>query len=144
MSNNERTKMVAPCGIDCGICELYLCRNNQQLLEHLLGMGIPQEKLPCEGCRQVEGACPVLGEKCATYDCALEQKVEFCFECQEFPCGKLSPAADRANVLPHNTKVFNLCTIKRDGVTGFVEKSLEIKQKYYQGKMEVGKGPQLK
>jgi len=46
-------------------------------------------------------------------------------------------------VLPHNTKVFNLCTIKRAGVENFVKISSEIKEKYYKGKMEIGKGPQI-
>jgi hypothetical protein len=40
-------------------------------------------------------------------------------------------------------KIYNLCTIKRDGVEAFVEKSSEIKKRYYAGIMEIGKGPQL-
>ena len=40
MSSNERINLVAPCGIDCGTCELYLCKENQQLFEYLVGKGI--------------------------------------------------------------------------------------------------------
>jgi hypothetical protein len=143
METNERINLVAPCGIDCGTCELYLCKDNQQLFAYLLGKGIPEEKLPCTGCRNIEGNCPVIGSKCATYVCITEKNVEFCTHCSDFPCSKLHPAADRADVLPHNLKVFNLCTIQRSGVEGFIELSAEIKNKYYKGKMGIGKGPEL-
>jgi hypothetical protein len=143
MSVNERLGLVAPCGIDCGVCELNMCKDNPQLLEHMVSRGIPREKLPCKGCRSVKGNCPVLSETCATYACATEKKVELCFQCGDFPCPKLSPAADRAAVLPHNLKVFNLCTIQRLGVERFVNESTAIKQRYFAGKMFVGKGPAL-
>ena len=143
MSTNERTNLVAPCGIDCGACELYLCKDNEQLFTYLVSRGIPQEKLPCAGCRDLDGSCPVIGGQCATYACFAEKNVDFCFDCGDFPCSKLHPSADRADVLPHNLKVFNLCTIQRDGVEGFIDKSAEIKLKYHKGKMEIGKGPQI-
>jgi len=143
MEANEREKLVAPCGIDCGNCELYICRGSDKLMDYLVSQGIPKEKLPCGGCRFLRGNCPVLGEQCATYACAAVKNVEFCFECGDFPCGTLNPAADRADILPHNTKVFNLCVIKRDGVAGFMRISDGIKKKYYQGKMSIGRGPQL-
>lgn len=135
--------MVAPCGIDCGICELYTCGHDHELFNRLVAMEMPREKLPCDGCRSVIGKCPVIGEVCETYKCTLEKKVEFCFDCGEFPCEKLHPAANRSEILPHNMKVFSLCTIKRIGLAAFVEKSAEIKRRYYAGKMAIGKGPQL-
>jgi len=111
------------------------------MLDHFITRGIPKEKLPCPGCREVEGNCPVIHGKCETYTCVNEQKANFCFNCNDFPCSKLNPAADRADILPHNLKVFNLCTIKGNGLEYFAKKSAEIKLKYYKGKMVVGKGP---
>jgi Protein of unknown function (DUF3795) len=143
MPSPERLLLVAPCGIDCGICELNMCKDDPRLMAHLVSRGIPGEKLPCAGCRSVRGNCPVIGSTCETYLCVGRKGVEFCHECSDFPCSKLEPAADRASVLPHNMKTFNLCTIKRRGVEGFVQESLLIKQKYYEGKMEIGKGPAL-
>ena len=140
---SERTTLVAPCGIDCGICELYTCRSNVRLFSALTLRGIPGEKIPCEGCRSIAGNCPVMSEQCETYKCTQEKKVEFCYECSDFPCEKLQPASKRADALPHNMKVYNLCTIRRDGVERFTEKSAEIKQRYFAGIMEIGKGPQL-
>jgi hypothetical protein len=143
MLSKERLSLAAPCGIDCGVCELNACADNPRLLDHLVSRGIPREKLPCPGCRSIEGNCPVIANTCETYLCVRRKGVEFCSECGDFPCAKLCPASDRANVLPHNMKVFNLCTIKRVGVESFVQRSMHIKRTYYEGKMEIGKGPQL-
>ena len=143
MSNKERLDLVAPCGIDCGICELYICKDNPQLFDILVEKGIPKDKIPCKGCRSVKGDCPVVGNTCETYKCVSEKKVELCYDCQEFPCIKLHPASNKADILPHNMKVFNLCTIKRIGLSSFIERSPEIKKRYYMGKMDIGKGPQL-
>jgi hypothetical protein len=143
MTTEDRKNLVAPCGIDCGLCEAYTCKDDRQLFSYLVSMGISQEKIPCCGCRTIEGKCPIIGGTCATYACITERKTEFCFECAEFPCSRLNPSADRADVLPHNLKVFNLCTIQRKGVEGFIERSTEFKKRYYKGKMEIGKGPQV-
>jgi len=48
-----------------------------------------------------------------------------------------------ADILSHNTKLFNLCMIKKRGVEDFIKKSLKIKQTYHKGKTEVGKGSNL-
>ena len=69
--------------------------------------------------------------------------VASCSECSDFPCTRLCPSANRADVLPHNLKVFNLCTIKRVGVEGFVKISGDVERRYFKGTMEIGKGPRL-
>ena len=140
---NERLSMVAPCGIDCGICELHICKDDEQLYNHLIQMGISKDKLPCEGCRSIEGHCPTIRNICDTWLCVNENELEFCSACNDFPCNKLQPAADRANILPHNLKIFNLCKINQIGLKAFTEKSMEIKIRYYKGKIQVGSGPQL-
>jgi len=136
--------MVAPCGINCGHCGAHMVKDNPEYMDRLLAVGFKKEMLPCAGCRAIKGCCALIGSTCETYACIDKRGFNFCFECPEFPCAKLNPAADRANILPHNTKVFNLCIIQRHGLKRFLEKELEIKQRYYSGKMEIGKGPQLK
>lgn len=140
---SERTDLVAPCGIDCGICEMYICKDNPQMLEYFLSKGYSKEVLPCKGCAAVKGKCPVHTTDCATYKCVKDKKVSICSECGDFPCGKLLPAADRANILPHNLKVFNLVTIQRIGLEEFTRVSSQFKELYYKGKMVIGAGPKL-
>jgi hypothetical protein len=59
------------------------------------------------------------------------------------PCSRLNPAADRANILPHNLKAFNLCCIQRQGLAAWLAQAPDIQRRYYAGKMAIGKGPQL-
>jgi hypothetical protein len=143
MANDERLLLAAPCGIDCGLCSLNRCKDDPALMEGLVSRGIPREKLPCAGCRNVAGNCPVIGGTCETYACIQRKRVDFCFACDEFPCSKLCPASQRADTLPHNLKVFNLCTIRRTGVEAFVKDSGHIENLYFKGTMEIGKGPKL-
>lgn len=141
MLTEERKSLIAPCGIDCGVCEVYLCRDNDELKSNLLSRGISADKVPCNGCRAIDGNCPVIPEKCATYLCVQDHKVDMCHACAEFPCDKLNPAKDLAEVLPHNLKVFNLCVHRERGAEGLVAESGKIKQHYFKGKMKVGYGP---
>lgn len=82
MNQQERLALVAPCGIDCGICELYICKDNSEIYNYLLSKGIPKESLPCLGCRKMEGRCPVITKTCETYNCISEKKPELLFRLQ--------------------------------------------------------------
>ncbi len=56
----------------------------------------------------------------------------------------LHPAADRAETLPHNLKVFNLSRIRLLGARAWLEQEAgQSRRKYYKGKMVVGQGPVL-
>ncbi|NJK87241.1 MAG: DUF3795 domain-containing protein [Bacteroidales bacterium] len=82
---------------------------------------MPEEKYPCKGCRENNGYCPgleILGidPNCRMFACIQSKKVEFCYECDEFPCERLQPVSDRAERVPHALKIFNLCMIKKHGL----------------------------
>jgi hypothetical protein len=143
MTREDLLKEVSPCGMLCSDCPPYKAKDDPALLQSLLDRGYKPEFLPCPGCREVKGHCPHFGTLCSTYACAEKHEVEFCGDCPEFPCQFLHPAADRANILPHNMKLFNLLTIRRDGLEAWYEHALEIKRRYYTGKITIGDGPQL-
>ena len=44
MITEERKELVALCGIDCGICELNMCKDSPELLTYLVSRGIPKDK----------------------------------------------------------------------------------------------------
>jgi hypothetical protein len=161
-SMTDENTLVAPCGLYCGRCVAYLAKEDPVLMDTLISRGFSKDKLPCQGCRTLEGKTHTIGltkesfpngpatDACETYVCAVERDVDFCFECREFPCIKLHPSADMADVLPHNMKVFNLCYIERQGMTEFMEKDFGLKsypgffdQRYFFGRMVIGKGPQI-
>lgn len=143
VKTTDENVLTAPCGLYCGECVAYRAKDDPALLESLVERGLPREKLPCPGCRLGKGNCPALGCDCETYVCAESRGVEFCHECAEFPCAKLNPAADRANALPHNIKIYNLCCIKHQGLAEWLRRAPEIHKRYFQGKMVIGKGPQI-
>lgn len=143
MQNTDNYSLAAPCGIYCGECPLYKAKDSPELMNRLLAGGLSREQVPCPGCRAIQGNCPVIPSQCETYICASRNKVDFCYQCSDFPCAKLNPASDRANILPHNLKVFNLCYIKEKGLNKFIEEAPGIQERYYSGKMVIGKGPQI-
>jgi hypothetical protein len=112
----------------CGDCGANKVKDNPALVDSLIAVGFKKKGLPCAGCRSLKGNCSVIGSTCETYACIDRRGFDFCFECPEFPCPKLNPASDRANVLPHNLKIFNLCFIQRQGVDRFLEMDPEIKR----------------
>jgi hypothetical protein len=142
MKTKDDITLVAPCGLHCGTCAVYKVKDDPSLREALVEK-VNWNGIPCAGCRQIKGKSQFISETCATYACVTERGHDFCYECEDFPCGKLNPAADRADVLPHNLKIFNLSFMKQHGVARFVEKGPRIKLLYYRGKMALGKGPQL-
>lgn len=157
MSTNEENVLVSPCGGSCGHCLLYLAKNDPALAELMVSWGYNRDKLCCQGCRPTGGksTCanctretlftdlPAAGSTCATYACSVEHGVDFCYECPEFPCVKLQPGADMADILPHNLKVFLLCCLKRQGLAEWLKNYEEIFKLYVSGKMVVGQGPQM-
>ena len=144
MAGNDNFTLTALCGIYCGQCPVNKAKDDPKIMEYLISRGFKQENLPCPGCRSVKGYCPAIGgAQCATYLCAEKHEVDFCYQCPDFPCAKLNPAADRANILPHNIKVFNLCYIKEQGLEKFIEEAPQIQNRYYKGKMQIGRGPQI-
>lgn len=99
---------------------------------------IPVETMLCRGCRSHNGQIPlqkhVFGEthRCAAYECIKEKGLDFCGECDAFPCDYLHPYADKAADLPHNTKVFNLCLINKMGLQQWaVSKASEVRKTYF-------------
>lgn len=128
-------QMTAPCGLDCFNCPMYLAKDNDGLRSRISqNLGIPEEKASCGGCRNLGGEIAFLGmtEPCHVYRCAGKKGLQFCYECGDFPCDHLHPYADKASEVPHNTKVFNLCLIKKMGLESWAEhKAKAVKKTYF-------------
>jgi hypothetical protein len=95
---------IGSCGIDCGLCPRY----------HTAGSS------RCPGC-----AGPGFFEKhpsCGHITCCVKKKdLEVCAQCGEFPCAKFESWADGDSFVTHQRTLFNLDSIRRDGLEGFVE-----------------------
>ncbi len=139
---NNKRELTAPCGLDCFNCELHETNLTNKLKDLIhKKMSIPKNEIACKGCRQQNGDHYHLpSEGCATLDCAKSKGVEFCSDCNEFPCSLLAPLAEGAAMYPHNYKVYNLSKIKNIGFDAWVKEAAKIRKKYFTGKFVVGKG----
>jgi hypothetical protein len=132
----DSKQMTAPCGLDCFNCVGYLANENPDMIGLLAAtLAITPEdakKAVCKGCRNQNGNIPFAPMKCHVYPCAEKKNVSFCYECSDFPCDYLHPYADQAAKVPHNTKVFNLCLIKKLGLEAWAkDKAKSVKEKYF-------------
>jgi hypothetical protein len=86
---------------------------------------------------------PLAGEVCPTYACVGDRGHEFCHECGDLPCRLLHPVVDRAESLPHNTKLMSLLVMKRDGIERWAEQYPTIQKRYFEGRIVIGSGPKI-
>jgi hypothetical protein len=96
--------LIAPCGMNCGICIGYL-----------------REKRKCPGCHGDINA-PNL-KKCKIKNCKVieNNQSKFCFECDKFPCRRLKQLDIRYSTKYAMSMIDNLENIKRIGLSAFVE-----------------------
>ncbi len=134
-------RMTAPCGLDCFNCPVYLSKDNERLRAAVArNLNIPVEQVSCRGCRDENGTIGFLGmaEPCNVYRCIQKKGLDFCYDCPDFPCDHLHPYADKAAERPHNTKVFNLCLIKKMGLEKWAEtKARSVRETYFRGEFRL-------
>lgn len=137
-------ELTAPCGLDCFNCFVFVDNITEKAVEKIAGLlHLDPADVPCWGCRAEKG-CRLNFTGCATLECATDRGVWFCFECPDFPCSRLQPAADCAERYPHNLKLYNLCRIEKIGIEKWAqEEAAEIRTRYFKGKFVVGTGPVL-
>lgn len=99
------TALIAPCGMDCGLCR-----------GHLRG------KRPCPGCGGDDSAKPGYCLRCAIRNCTSIKGIEisFCGDCSEFPCARLRQLDKRYRTKYGMSMVDNLTRIRESGLEEFV------------------------
>lgn len=130
-------KMTAPCGVDCFNCRLHAAEKDENLSNAIAQyLGIPSELARCSGCRAQKGEMPFLGwtKPCPQFTCVTEKGLDFCYECDDFPCDWLHPSAFRADEVPHNYKLYNLLLIKKMGLEKWASQEADkIREHYFKG-----------
>lgn len=113
--DNMRKELIAPCGMNCAVCSGYLA-----LKYDIKAKGI---RMPyCKGCRPRDKKCAFLKKRC---DLLLNDQVEYCYECRDFPCENLKHLDKRYRTLFHMSFFDNLNFIKEQGIEEFLEKQKE-------------------
>ena len=134
-------QMTSPCGLGCFNCPVYLANENEKLRAVIAErFGIPEKEAVCQGCRNEGGTIAFLGmvEPCNVYRCIEKKGLDLCCDCSDFPCDHLHPYADKASQRPHNTKVFNLCLIKKIGLESWAQtKAKSVRDTYFNEKFKL-------
>ena len=123
MDIEKAKKMTSPCGLPCFHCPAHLASTNPEIRKIVSEtLGVPEEKAACEGCKPQEGRIKLLKPdiQCKIYACAAEKEIDFCHECDDFPCERFQPYADKAQY-PHNSKMYQLCMMKKLGFEKWAE-----------------------
>jgi len=102
MKNN----LIAPCGMNCGICIAYL-----------------RDKNKCCGCIPSLTKKPKTRLLCVIKNCESLSKTSsgFCYECEKFPCKRLIQLDKRYRTKYNMSMIDNLEKIKRIGLEKFVQ-----------------------
>lgn len=105
MNNLSPSELIAPCGINCGVCLGYL-----------------REKNKCSGCRSFCINKPEYCISCRIKNCEkLSSSASgFCYDCNKFPCTRIKQLEKRYR-LRYNMSIFqNFENIKTLGLDAFV------------------------
>jgi len=104
-----KTTLIAPCGINCGLCSAYIRARN-----------------PCPGC-----LAPVRAETGHRTTCSIKycaepggpaRKRRFCFSCGKFPCQRLLNLDRRYRTKYGVSMLENLANVRAHGVAAFVRR----------------------
>jgi hypothetical protein len=107
-----KEELIAPCGMNCGLCISYLAMKND-----LNSKGL--KRVYCKGCLPRGKNCVHMGDQCQVL---REGLVRFCFECKGFPCKRLKALDKRYRTKYHMSMLENLRFIQEHGVESFLEK----------------------
>ena len=90
----KETNLIGVCGLNCGECEIYKAPKDieiaKKLVTHFYGVwdDVKASDFHCSTCRGDRSECWT--EECWIRECCIEnKKLDFCFECNKFPCNKL-------------------------------------------------------
>lgn len=88
----------AACGLNCGLCPRYYTVGSSR----------------CPGCAG-EGFLEV-HPSCGILSCCGRKGIEYCFECDEFPCKKYDSWGDSDSFITHRNHVSDMEKAKRVGI----------------------------
>lgn len=96
--------LVSVCGLFCPACGIYYStqENNEDNLKKIAArMNIPSEEVRCNGCRTETKTAYC--KNCFMIECASSKGIDFCGECQEYPCDRLKEFQSK---MPHRVELW--------------------------------------
>ena len=96
-------RLAGICGLFCPACTVYIATmEDPERLKVLAEVSaLPPEDMKCYGCHS-EHRIP-LAENCKMVKCAREKGINFCYECDEYPCEEFRTFQEE---LPHRIELW--------------------------------------
>jgi len=102
MNNYERKyPLLSACGLNCGLCPRF----------HTKGVS------KCPGCggKDFFAGHP----SCGILNCCRRRSIEYCYECDEYPCKKYNGTEMRDSFITHRNMLSNFEKVKTHGLTSY-------------------------
>ena len=88
-------RMTAACGLNCAECDIFQAADDLEIAQRIVdwfsreqGIRLKPEDVRCEGCKGSREKH--WSPDCWILQCCVDDKaLEFCCECEDFPCAKL-------------------------------------------------------
>ena len=118
-------KYAAVCGLYCGACSLFIgTMEDPERLKCLAArFGVSEEAAKCYGCRS-DKRFPHC-DNCKMSACAAERGIDFCSECEEYPCRHLKEFQSER---PHRIELWD--DLERIKAVGHEQWLQEIRERY--------------
>ena len=115
MESKFTPELVAPCGMNCGICKCYLAYSR----------GVPRQKgkvSHCSGCIARNKTCAFIKRDCEKL---RKKQIRFCYECSDMPCRKLAHIDEHYSARYGMSMLENQKVIKEKGMDAFLKSQAE-------------------
>jgi hypothetical protein len=106
MKSLNSYSLIAPCGMNCRVCQAYL-----------------RDKNKCSGCNTEDKNKPITRARCKIKNCKILQnsKIQYCLQCDSIPCASLKQLDKRYRTKYNMSMIENLGFIKKFGIRKFVK-----------------------
>ena len=106
---NRTYPIFAACGLNCGLCPNFHIHTDGQF--------------KCPGCggegfSEQHPACSIL-------TCCERKGIEYCYDCDEFPCNKYDSWGDYDSFITHRNYVADMEKAKRIGIDAYIDEQNE-------------------
>jgi hypothetical protein len=106
------------CGLYCGACPTMLATENGELEAFAQGGSLTPEELACYGCKSEKVA--VFCRDCGLKRCAREKGFDFCHQCPDLPCWRVTEFMQEEEYPYHLGVLKNLDVIRQQGLDAWL------------------------
>ncbi|TET64943.1 DUF3795 domain-containing protein [Candidatus Bathyarchaeota archaeon] len=133
IAENSEQWAISVCGLNCAKCDIYRAFHGDEKLRDGIvewfkkerNETVKPEQIRCEGCR---GPFDVhWSPECKMMLCAKKKGLEYCFKCEDFPCGNVNEFSSDG-LSHHKRTIENLNRMKKIGVEAWIEEQKAKKQ----------------